>query len=176
MLTTRRRLAAWRRTVRLWLLLFLAAACSLPDAAAQTPRQVVARYASAGAYQAIAFVDGAGSVDDALLAAFAESLQTLAITLYSDDRFDLQSGSARFLLSVAGGRTARAPDGTVFLHFGVPPAIAPSDTLDGVLYPAQSGAPALPPRLSFTLVQTSATTLVRTTWHAVVVLRAVAGG
>jgi hypothetical protein len=144
----------------------------LHEVAAQGSRQIVARYVPSGTFQAIAFVDGAGGVDDALIAAFAAALQSLTLTVYSDDRFDLQSGPGRFVVSITGGRVGRAADGTLFLHFGTPPAVALTDTLDGILDPAGLGANPTPPRLSFTLVQVNPATQVRLTWHAIVTMRA----
>lgn len=167
------------REVRPWLLslllshAFLFAASPTP-AAAQATRQVVGRYTFGGSFQTVAFVEGAVGVEDALFAAFAESLQSIVLTLYSDDRFDLQFPSGRFVLSMAGGRFVTAQDGTRFLHFGVPLAVGLADTLDGVLYPERLDPATLPPRLSFTLVQVNAATQVRITWQAIVVLRAVA--
>jgi hypothetical protein len=152
--------------------MLLACATFPPAANAQGSRQVVARYASTGALQAVAFVDGAGGVDDALLGAFASALQNLTLTLYSDDRFDLNSGPGRFVVSFVGGRVGVTADATRFLHFGASPTLPLADTLDGVLYPQQPDPNALPPRLSLSLVQVNVASRVRITWHAVVALRA----
>jgi hypothetical protein len=138
---------------------------------AQAPRQVAARYAADGVFQAAVFVDGEARVDDPVIQAFAAALLKLTPTLYSDDRFDLQSGQGSFVFNYAGGRLARVSDGVLFLHFGVPPIVALGETLDGVLYPARPAPETQPPRLTFTLIQVVPTTKARLAWHASVTLR-----
>lgn len=152
---------------------FLACLAAFPSAGAQTQRQVIARYGAAGDFQAAVFVDGEGRVDDALVKAFAAALQDLTVTLYDDDRFDLKSGPGSFVFNYVGGRVARAGEGLLFLHFGLPPILGVGDTLDAVLYSPRTEPVGAPPRLTFTLVQHLPTTRARLTWHAALTLRIV---
>jgi hypothetical protein len=136
-------------------------------------QQVAARYVVGNSAAGYVFADpapGDPAVLGQLAEKFATALKGLTLTIYANDTFALQSGPGSLVFSVAGGRVGKSANGLLFLHFRGPDLLAPTTTVDGVLYPAGADPQAAPTRLSFSLTQPSGTGGVLT-WHSVVNLK-----